>query len=68
MALNDLQKFGLSENSFEELQQAIDGTKLVDQQIKKAIQAGIDVGNSAELNKQNRERLMKIKQTYFPGK
>jgi len=68
MINNDAAKFGLPEESFAQIEEAIAGTKLVDQQIKKAIQAGIDVGNAAELNRANRDKLMKIKQTYYPGR
>ena len=59
---------GLSNDAFDQLEEAIKGTQLVDEQIKMAQQAGIDVGNASELNRENRTKLMKVKQTYFPGR
>lgn len=54
----DLQRINQALSQLEEAQQVIDA----------ATQAGIDVTSFSDRAKQNRESLLRIKNTFFPGR
>lgn len=68
MAQNDATKYGLGPDAFDRIEQGLAEVRKIDEQIKKARQAGLTMDEEQRLNQENRARLMKIKQTYFPGK
>ncbi len=58
----------LSEADLERIEANLIQLQAADEQAKKAIQAGIDVGDLKEQITNQRSQLLKLKQTYFPGK
>lgn len=58
----------LDEGHLAQLQEAIDKTGVLERAIQKAKLAGVDVGDAFERNRATREKLVRVKQTYFPGR
>lgn len=58
----------LTEQDFEDIKEKLALLDDVDQQIKLAQQAGVDVEGQREQSRQSREQLTRLKQTYFPGR
>lgn len=53
-----------SPEDFDKLEQAIAKSNEIERAIKKAQSAGVDVGDQLTTNRETRDKLMKIKQTY----
>ncbi|KKL62509.1 hypothetical protein LCGC14_2184540 [marine sediment metagenome] len=58
----------LTEQDLEDLNKALDDSRDADSLIQQAQQAGLDVEAFRVRNREARERLGRIKQTFFPGK
>lgn len=55
------------QGDFDRLEAAIAETHKIDRAIKKATAAGVEMGDAAKTNKENRDRLLKLKNAYKPG-
>ena len=64
MALNS----PLTEQDYEGIKQQLIILNDLDEQLRLATQAGVDVTAQKEEARKNREQLTRLKQTYFPGK
>lgn len=51
-----------------EINESIKALDEADKLIDQAVRAGIDISDKREESRQSRERLMKIKQAFFPGR
>lgn len=58
----------LSEQDYEGIKQQLETLSDLDEQLRRAAQAGIDVTAQKEQARQSRDQLLKLKQTYFPGR
>ena len=58
----------LTESDFEGIKQQLETLDDLDEQLRLATQAGVDVTGQKEQARQNREQLIRLKQTYFPGR
>lgn len=58
----------LTEQDLEDLNKALEDSRDADSLIQQAQQAGLDVEVFRVRNREARERLARIKQTFFPGK
>lgn len=57
----------LTDGDLGRINENLNQLKVADEQIKLAIQAGIDVSELQSTVAEQRNQLLKIKQTYFPG-
>lgn len=57
----------LTDVDFVELKAKLTDLDQVDLMIDKALRAGIDVGTQKERARETRDKLMKMKQAFFPG-
>ena len=64
MALNS----PLTEQDYEGIKQQLETLSDLDEQLRLATQAGVDVTAQKESARKSREQLTRLKQTYFPGK
>lgn len=58
----------LTEADLERIEDNLTQLKVADEQVKLAVQAGLDVTQMKETISGQRSQLLKLKQTYFPGK
>lgn len=58
----------LTETDLEDLDKALRDSKDADELIEAAQRAGLDVSVHRDRNREARERLVRIKTTFFPGK
>ena len=58
----------LTENDLDQINSNLIQLKVADEQIKLAQQAGLDVTGLKDTANSQRSQLLKLKQTYFPGK
>ena len=58
----------LTEADYEGIKQQLDTLADLDEQLRLAAQAGVDVTTQKEQARKNREQLTKLKQTYFPNR
>jgi hypothetical protein len=58
----------LTDEHFQEMRKQLANLDEADAQIRKAIQAGIDMSAQQKQTAEMRTQLMKIAQAYFPGK
>lgn len=58
----------LTEQDFDDINRALDTAKDAQELIEKAAQAGIDVEVFRQRARDARDRLLRVKQTFFPGK
>ena len=58
----------LTDQDLEDLNKALDDSRDADSLIEQAQRAGLDVEAFRVRNREARERLGRIKQTFFPGK
>lgn len=58
----------LTSQDLDQLNTNLENLNVADAQIRQAEQAGIDVTVLKEQARANRNQLLKIKQSYFPGK
>lgn len=62
------QRGPLTEADLEGINLQLDRLSELEQELKLATQAGVDVSAQKEEARQSREQLIRLKQTYFPGK
>lgn len=58
----------LRDEDLTEINESIKALDEADKLIDQAVRAGIDISDKREESRQSRERLMKIKQAFFPGR
>lgn len=58
----------LDENDLNRIQNALQQSERAEQIIELAQQAGLDVEQQKERNKRARDQLLRIKNTFFPGR
>lgn len=58
----------LTEADYEGIKQQLDTLSDLDEQLRLATQAGVDVAAQKEQARQSREQLTRLKQTYFPNR
>lgn len=58
----------LGEDDLEAINQQLQNITEVENLMRKARSAGIDLGDREEQLREDRARLLKIKQTFFPGR
>lgn len=58
----------LTEADYEGIKQQLATLTDLDEQLRLATQAGVDVASQKEQARSNREQLTRLKQTYFPNR
>lgn len=58
----------LTEADYEGIKQQLETLSDLDEQLRLAAQAGVDVTAQKEQARQSREQLTRLKQTYFPNR
>jgi hypothetical protein len=58
----------LTDQDFQTIKSNLADLDKAEEQIRKAIRAGIDVGDAPATAKVQRDKLLALKNTYFPGK
>jgi hypothetical protein len=58
----------LNDDDFKELKSALEKTATVEAALNKAKLAGVDIGNGLTENREARQRLQQLINTYFPGR
>lgn len=58
----------LTEADYEGIKQQLETLTDLDEQLRLAAQAGVDVSAQKDQARQNREQLARLKQTYFPNR
>ena len=58
----------LTEADYEGIKQQLETLTDLDEELRLATQAGVDVTAQKEQARKNREQLTKLKQTYFPNR
>lgn len=58
----------LTEQDYEGIKTQLETLSALDEQLRLATQAGVDVTSQKEEARKSREQLTRLKQTYFPNK
>jgi len=58
----------LTEEDFQSIQVALEALTAQDENLERAKQAGIDIGEMEGQIKEQRDKLLKIKRSFFPGR